>query len=110
MFGALIEFAIVVILDRSTRALENKKIGTTNSMKANYLNNNLKRQMQMMGMPMKYLNGPKPVHYSDPNDIPVRRYIFGVPRAYIVDVISFWAFLLLFSIFNGVYWMKYLNL
>ena len=72
-------------------------------MKSNKFNDNLKRQMKLLGLdPAVYGEPPAP-------DNQARRYVFGVPRAFIVDVISFWAFLLLYILFNVIYWMKYLN-
>ena len=110
--AALIEFALVVVISRSSTAMNRKLKGLSS-----VSNQENRREITAAGEPRRCweqgqnisdISEIKGEEEQDSNS--TRRLIaYIVPHINNIDIVSFWAYLFIFVLFNCIYWPAYLK-
>ena len=112
--GALLEFAVVIVVDRVNNS---KKEQTLSKVRTQYITSQyLENQTTFPSIHMRNIAGRK-IQLLQMNNSSMREdpdakihagypYILSVDK---IDAIAFWSYLIIYLLFNVVYWIAYLN-
>ena len=111
--GALLEFAVVIVVDRFNKS---KKEHTLSKARTQYTTSQyLEKQKKIPSIHMRNIAGRKiqlfQMNNSSMIEGPDAKSHAGYPYLSVdkIDAIAFWSYLIIYLLFNVVYWMAYLN-
>ena len=100
--GALLEFAVVVLLSRTPATVRKNVIKPTVSKKEELSSATLRRRNVTIPeiVPIEVFN-------EEEGNRKMKKCSFGIPPLHVIDFIAFWSFLFLYLLFNCTYWFHY---
>ena len=115
--GALLEFAVVVLLSRTPAAIRKNAVKPMLSKKEEISSAHLRRRNVTKKEIGAIESFDAEVGNKEKADIEAfnekveneakKKCIFGIPPLHVVDFIAFWLFLFLYVLFNCTYWFYY---
>ena len=111
--GALIEFAVVILLNRTLLNVSKREENRIGSQQHQRIYSDLKQRKlgdrSGEGQVTTWISDVKPCEQNLNTKPKKSTWIFLVPSVNGVDFAAFWAYLFLYLLFNCVYWVQYLR-
>ena len=108
--GALIEFAVVILLNRTQLTLRKNVRSATKTKRDTDVNAKLRRRIRRMHAVRKFTikqNSDIKAFNDDVDDQAKQNCMFSIPPIYTVDIAAFWVFFFSYLLFICTYWIQY---
>ena len=109
--GALIEFAVVLLLDRPLLNVTKRKENRIENQQHQRFYSDLKQRkhedLSREGHVTKWISDVKPNKQNLSTKPKKSTWVFFVPSVNGVDFVACWAYLFLYLLFNCIYWVQY---
>ena len=110
VLGALIEFAVVILLSRTTLPISKNVKSATMSKNIKFINTNWRNRIRPLTVVEK-VTEPETADTESVNEDmgnqAEKKCILSIPKIHAIDFITFWLFLFLYLFLNCVYWNHY---